>query len=343
MPAAQSLFNVRRGYTRRRIGRMREDIELGTGKVLDARRAAATSRGAIAKLDERSGGASEASTQDKVMYMTFLGLIAAVYIVDIVLLAAALNYAVRDSETGALAAYVPYLVPACIILIEMALGQARHQALLSELSGQGSRANVVGWTIACVICSCVVEATVLSWVVSRESDVYTPWVSIPLAVGIVGLPLVAHLFIALSGERSLESKAWVAYALQHRRLQAAAIRQETRATQAGRQVKLLFTRYSDGIAQYNAANVEDTADHLMPGPFHRETQAFLRELFDAEAPAAAGPTAAQAGGGPQATPQPPPRPQEPGPVGGTAPSSDPDPWAAFFARQVRDAESEVRV
>ncbi len=106
-------------------------------------------------------------------------------------------------------------------------------------------------------------------------------------------------------------------------------------------MKLLFTRYSDDIAQYNAASAEVAADRLMPGPFHRETQAFLRELFEAEAPDTAAQTAAQ-GVAAEATPQPPPRPQEPGPAGENSTATEPDAWAAFFAQQVRNAESEVR-
>jgi hypothetical protein len=346
MPGMNSLATTQRAYARRRLRRTVSQIEQQAQRAIDARARVGELQPTIAALPGRSGPAATATLQDQVGHVMHLLLPLAIYVIDVVLLSAALEYAVRGSSTGALAALVPFTFPAGILVLEMWLAGERHVARLSYLQSESGGWAVAGWTFAAIACSAVVEAPVAAWVYSREMEDFDPWVSIPMIVGIVGLPFLAHLAVALSGERANASKAWLAFVCRRYSLNRALTTNHRLGVSSTRSAGELFARYTQDLERFNAAAVND---RLEAGPFHRDTQALLREYFGAMPGSVAAENTQTAAVAPP--PQPPPEPPAPSPsatdgVGhpgrGAQEAESSDSWSQIFARQVREAESEVR-
>ena len=93
----------------------------------------------------------------KTMYVWLMICIFAVYGIDVVLFASVAEYFAKQSFGGSqrLARLAQFLVPAFIVVIEMALSMQRGIAYREYLEGFGNRLRIWAWTAAAVFCSLV--------------------------------------------------------------------------------------------------------------------------------------------------------------------------------------------
>jgi hypothetical protein len=297
------------------------------------------------RLVSLSGPLANVDVHRETMYRFMLLCMFAVYGVDLILFAAVAGYFVKQNFSGRFATVAQFLVPAFIVVIEMALSMQRDSAYRDYLEGFGTRLRLWAWTTLTVLCTFVMPAAVVATFLAGQGDDFAPWVSIPLIITLAGLSLVCHVLMLCGGRLALESKSWAVFRLRMSSLQSR-LRQAQRAYQAySRQAADRFSVYLQDLSTHNSTYADA---RIEPGPFDKSTRETLNEAYGYEVirTPSTSPVASRSQGQPprtQPASQTPPPAQQPSPDSSEKPLQDnAADWRNVFEREMREQEAEVR-
>jgi hypothetical protein len=337
MPATMLFTDHHRAQLAHRLNRSLVDTRTRARRAAQARQASQQLDQEKNQLVTANPNLAGVDVHRKTMYIFLLVCMVAVYGMDLVLFAAVAGYFVKQSFSASprIATVAQFLVPAFIVIVEMALSMQRDAAYRDYLEGFGTRLRLWGWTALTVFCTLVMPMAVIATFLAGEGDDFAPWVSVPLIVTLAGLSLVCHVLMLCGGRLALESKSWAVFRLQMSSLQS-------RIRQSGRAYTVHSQGAADRFAAYlqdlNAHNAEYATARIEAGPFDRNTREVLNDAYGYEVIRT--PAGNQPPAGPQATPQAPPPPNPPQ----NHPERDNEPrdWRNAFEREMREQEAEVR-
>lgn len=337
MPASTLLFD---DHHRLQLGnRLRQGLEQTRTRA----RRAAEARRAGQQLDQQktqlvaaNPNLANVDVHRRTVYNWLLFCMLAVYVVDVVLFAAVAEYFAKQSFAGSpfLAGLTRFLIPATIVIIELALSIQRDAAYREYLEGFGNRGRFWAWTAASVFCTLVMPAAVIAIFLAGEGSDFSAWISVPLLITLAGLSLVCHVLMLFGGRLALESKSYLSFRLQLSSLQNR-IRQTNQVYATHSQAAA--DRFAAYLQDLNAYNPAFPTARIEPGPFDKDTREVVNDVYGYEVirTPAAGPVPQ-----PQANrPAPPPNP--PNPASQPAEENNPD-WRTVYERQMREQEAEVR-
>jgi len=296
------------------------------------------------RLVSLSGPLANVDVHRETMYRFMLLCMFAVYGVDLILFAAVAGYFVKQNFSGRFATIAQVLVPAFIVVIEMALSMQRDSAYRDYLEGFGSRLRLGAWTTLTVLCTLVMPAAVVATFLAGQGDDFAPWVSIPLIITLAGLSLVCHVLMLCGGRLALESKSWAVF-----RLRMSSLQNRIRSAQSAYQAnsRQAADRFSVYLQDLNAHNTTYPNARIEPGPFDKSTRETLNEAYGYEVirtPAASPAGPQREGQQPSTQPpsQTPPFQQSPQEAPQEPLEDSPSDWRNAFERQMREQEAEVR-
>lgn len=332
MPANILFNDHHRAQLAHRLNRSLEDTRSRARRAAEGRRAGHQLDQEKNQLVAANPNLAGVDVHRKTMYVWLLICMFAVYGMDLVLFAAVAGYFVKQSFTGSprMAMVAQFLVPAFIVVIEMALSMQRDAAYRDYLEGFGSRLRLWAWTALTTFCTLVMPMAVIATFLAGEGDDFAPWVSIPLIVTLAGLSLVCHVLMLCGGRLALESKSWGVFRLHMSSLQNR-IRQANRAYTSHSQAAA--DRFAAYLQDLNAHNTAYATARIEAGPFDRNTREIVNEVYGYEVIRT--PAGTHVGPENQPNPQAPPPPQNP-------PQDNPPDWRNTFDRQMREQETEVR-
>lgn len=284
------------------------------------------------ELTARNSNLANVDVHRETMYRWLLICMFAVYGMDLVLFAAVAGYFVMQNFAGSprFAMAAQCLVPAFIVVIEMALSMQRDAAYRDYLEGFSTRLKVWSWTALTAFCTLVMPMAVIATFLAGQGDSFAPWVSIPLIITLAGLSLVSHVLMLCGGRLALESKSWAIFRLRMSSLES-----------RGRQAQMAYRSHSQTAADLFSSYLQDLNAHnnsypefkIEPGPFDKNTREVLNEVYGYEVIRT--PTRSEQSSQVQNSTGAAPPPAEP-------PRDDFENWQSTFERQMREQEAEVR-
>jgi hypothetical protein len=297
------------------------------------------------RLVSLSGPLANVDVHRETMYRFMLLCMFAVYGVDLILFAAVAGYFAKQNFSGRFATVAQFLVPAFIVVIEMALSMQRDSAYRDYLEGFGTRLRLWAWTTLTALCTLVMPAAVVATFLAGQGDDFSPWVSIPLIITLAGLSLVCHVLMLCGGRLALESKSWALFRLRMSSLQSR-VRQSQSAYQS--YSRAAADRFSMYLQDLNTHNSTYPDAKIEAGPFDKSTREVLNEAYGYEVirTPATSPVDPKSQGQPPRT-----QPASATPSSAQQPSTDSSEespqddaadWRNMFERQMRDQEAEVR-
>ena len=212
------------------------------------------------------------------MYRWIVICMFAAYGLDLVLFAAVAGYLVQQNFSGSprFAMVAQFLMPAFIVIIEMALSMQRDAAYRDYLQGFGTRLRKVAWTELTAFCTLVMPMAVIATFLAGQGEDFAPWISIPLIITLAGLSLVSHVLMLCGGRLALESESWAMFRMRMSGIQNRS-RQAQRAYQPNSQIAAdLLSYYLQDLKSHNDSYPES---RIEPGPFDKDTREVLNEVY----------------------------------------------------------------
>ncbi len=262
---------------RRQLSALRTE----TRKAATGRDAAAQATSKRSELREGNATLASADMHRTTTYLTVLLGMLAVYFLDVVLFAPVADFFVAQNfpQASWFALVARFLLPAAILLLEVLISVQRGVARHERLDGLSGWPREVGWTLACVALAVVMPAAVAATYMAGEAE-FSPWISGPLLVALVGLSLLAHLSVLFGGRLATEAKTYYAFRARERALTRRVDKGERVALRHGRRASDLFADYCQTIDRHNQ---QYPTRPLQAGPFDQSTREVVNAAYGYEA------------------------------------------------------------
>lgn len=330
MPENMLFSEDHRARISHRLNQALVNMRSGARRAAEARQAFLQLEQEKSQLIDRNPNLANVDVRRQTMFIWIVICILAAYGLDLILFAAVAGYLVQQNFSGSphLALVAQFLVPAFIVILEMALSMQRDAAYRDYYEGFGTRLRTWFWTALTAFCTLVMPAAVIATFLAGQGEDFVPWVSIPLIIALAGLSLISHVLMLCGGRLALESKSWALFRLRMSGLESRS-RYAQRAYQGNSQTAAdLLSTYLQDLKTHNDTY---STSKIEPGPFDKSTREVLNEAYGYEVirtPAAGEPS----------TPGPTTRAKAPV----DPPQSEPSDWHSTFDQQMREQEAEVR-
>jgi len=243
-------------------------------------------RNKLQLLDQQNPGYGQVGLANTVGFYLIGLLPLFVYVIDVLLLAAANEYLVglRYGAGGNMAAAAIFILPACVIWLELSVSQHRLEARqkaerLSVVARQKDRVAYWKWSIIGGLLALVLPALVIATVLERELSGSIGLADLGLTktmllLGLILLALVCHVMMIYGGENANRAWSYLIYRFRRGRLQRGAEREEAICEDGRAVVAEGFNTYMEAFDEYNRHHPEA---RIQPGPF----DASVREIINA--------------------------------------------------------------